>query len=61
MKQIIDANLQKLISRKLLVWLTSTGLLMSGLVNSEQWVALSLAYVGIQGFADIATKWKNSN
>jgi hypothetical protein len=55
---MLDKWLAKLVSRKLLVWLTSTGFLIAGLITSEQWVAIALAYVGIQGFADIATQWK---
>jgi hypothetical protein len=59
MKAIIDKRLEKYLSRKLLVWLTTTGLLLADKVNSEQWVAIALAYVGIQGFADIAVRWKS--
>ena len=58
MKQLLDRNLDKFVSRKLLVWLTATGLLCTGNITNEQWVALALAYVGVQGFADIAVKWK---
>ena len=58
MKQIADRYLDKLMSRKLLVWLTTTGFLISGHVTNEQWMAIALAYVGVQGFADIAVRWK---
>ena len=58
MKAFLDQNMSKLMSRKLLVWLTSTGLLIGDKINGEQWVALALAYVGVQGFADLAVKWK---
>jgi len=34
-------------------------LLLAEYVNSEQWVAISLAYIGSQGLADIATAWKS--
>ena len=54
----VDTFLQKIASRKLIVWLTSTGLLIGGQVNGEQWVGLALAYIGVQGLADIATRWK---
>ena len=60
MKHFIDKNLNKFISRKLLVWLISTGFLIYGFVTSDQWMAITLAYVGVQGFADIATKWKSA-
>jgi len=55
----IDKVLGKWSSRKLMVWSTSTLMLYLNQINGDQWVAISLAYVGIQGFADIATKWKH--
>ena len=60
MKQLLDRNLNKFISRKLMVWLSATGFLCTGYITNEQWVALALAYVGVQGFADIAVKWKSA-
>ena len=60
MRHLTDKYLNKFISRKLLVWLTSTGFLVADLITNEQWVALALAYVGIQGFADIAVRWKSA-
>jgi hypothetical protein len=57
-RQVLDKWVAKLISRKLLVWSVSTGFLAFGLINSDQWVAIALAYVGVQGFADIAIRWK---
>ena len=60
MKNIADKYLNKFISRKLLVWLSATAFLCTELITSEQWVAIALAYVGIQGFADIAVKWKSA-
>ena len=58
-KAIVDKRLEKYMSRKLLVWLTTPGLLLADKVTNEQWVAIALAYVGIQGFADIAVRWKS--
>lgn len=55
----IDRALSKAISRKLLVWLSSSVFLWFGMVTGDQWVALSLAYIGMQGLADIATSWKS--
>ena len=60
MRHLADKYLNKFISRKLLVWLTSTGFLVADLITNEQWVAIALAYVGIQGFADIAVSWKRA-
>jgi hypothetical protein len=60
-KQTLDKWVAKLISRKLFVWLVSTGFLVADLITSEQWVAVALAYVGVEGFADIAIRWKSAN
>ena len=58
--QVLDRVLNKLISRKLMVWLTATIFMFveTTPLQSEDWVAISLAYIGIQGLADIATQWK---
>ena len=57
----LDKFLNKLISRKLMVWLTATGLMVTQTapLDSSDWVAISLAYIGIQGLADIAALWKH--
>ena len=61
-KEILDKGLNKLLSRKLMVWSTATYLMLfTTSLQSEDWVAISLAYVGIQGLADIATKWRHGN
>ena len=54
----LDNFLERWTSRKLLVWLTTTGLLLANYVNSEEWMAIALGYIGIQGMADIAVKWR---
>jgi len=61
MKEMLDKGLNKLLSRKLMVWLTATVfmLLPNSLLASEDWVAISLAYIGIEGLADIATRWRH--
>ena len=58
-KAFADKHLERFMSRKLLVWLSTTSLLLAEYVNSEQWVAISLAYIGSQGLADIATAYKS--
>ena len=55
----IDQWLGKWASRKLMVWATATGMLYAGAVTSPDWVAISLVYIGIQGLAEIAAKWKH--
>lgn len=59
-QQILDKGINKLLSRKLMVWSTATYLMLfTNSLRSEDWVAISLAYIGIQGLADIATKWRH--
>ena len=59
-RQLIDKGLGKLLSRKLMVWVTATCLMVFGdSLSSEDWVAISLAYIGLEGLADIATRWRH--
>ena len=63
MKQAADKFLNKIMSRKLMVWMTATSFMFLDIVplRSEDWVAISLAYIGIQGLADIASRWKHGS
>ena len=54
----VDRFLSKFLSRKLTVWVAGTAFLVAGMINGDQWLTLSIAYVGLQGFADIAIGWK---
>tara|TARA_R100000152_G_C6769075_1_gene194780 strand:- start:145 stop:342 length:198 start_codon:yes stop_codon:yes gene_type:complete len=61
-KPILDKSMEKLLSRKLMVWTTATYLMLfTSSLASEDWVAISLAYIGIQGLADIATRWRHGS
>lgn len=40
-KGLVDKGLEKVLSRKLLVWLTATGLAAAGTVDSADWVVIS--------------------
>ncbi len=59
MKEIVDKIIVKLMSRKLMVWMTATGLMAYSTLSSSDWVAISLVYIGSEGLADIASRWKN--
>ena len=59
MKAVVDKAVGKLFSRKLMVWLTATGLLAFADLTSSDWVAISLVYIGAEGLADIAGRWKH--
>ena len=63
LKHTLDKFLAKLMSRKLMVWLTATGLMLTETIplQSSDWVAISLAYIGIEGLADIATRWRHGD
>ena len=58
MRNAIDKGLSKVISRKLLVWLSATGLAMYGLIDSGDWVILSGIYIGSQGVIDSIARLK---
>ena len=61
MRAVLDRGLSMLMSRKLMVWLTATGFMLLDVVPlaSSDWVAISLAYIGLEGLADIATRWRH--
>jgi hypothetical protein len=61
MQEKLDKLLGKWASRKLIVWATSTAFLASGQLTSSDWVAISLAYIGLTGAADIAATWKHGH
>ena len=55
-----DIITEKLVSRKLLVWVVSSSFLAFGKITPDEWAAISLGYIGMEGIADIATKWKGA-
>jgi len=61
MRHRVDRILNKILSRKLMVWLTATSFMFLDQVplESSDWVAISLAYIGLEGLADIAARWKH--
>lgn len=58
MKAQVDKILEKYLSRKLMVWLTSTAFLAFDKLSGDEWVAIALTYIGSQALVEIATKWK---
>lgn len=57
---ILDILAQKAISRKLLVWITATILLCTSKITAEEWTAITMGYVGVEGFTDLAIKWRGA-
>ena len=57
----MDSWLSKLTSRKLMVWLTATGLTLAGHVNSEDCVIISSIYIGGQTVIDGISRLRGYN
>ena len=57
---LLDVLSEKVLSRKLMVWIVATAFLGFGKITPDEWTAISLGYVGVEGFADLATKWKGA-
>ena len=58
-KAWLDRQLQRFISRKFLAWGTATYLVASSALTSEDWVAVTLVYIGSEALVDLATRWKH--
>ena len=55
----LDKHVERFISRKFLACGTATYLVLMGGVTSDDWVAVTLAYIGSQALVDLAAKWKH--
>jgi len=59
-KGALDKVLEKVVSRKLLVWGTATALLFTSNLESEHWLYLSALYIGGQSIIDAIVKFKSA-
>ena len=59
LKAFADKHVERFISRKFLAWVVATGLCAYGTVTSDNWTAITLAYIGTQALVDMAVKWKH--
>ncbi len=59
-KGAVDKALEKMISRKLLVWAMATILLFTSNLESEHWLYLSALYIGGQSVIDAIVKFKSA-
>jgi hypothetical protein len=57
-KEKLDSLLNKIISRKLMVFIVACAGLFSGTLTSYDWVIIATAYIGIQGVSDIVDRLK---
>ena len=55
---LLDWGISKLTSRKLLVWITATALMVVGGLESADWVIISGLYLGGQSVIDAIVKLK---
>ena len=57
-KALHDKGVEKITSRKLLVWIAATGLMLWGGLESGDWVIISGLYLGGQSVIDAIVKLK---
>jgi len=57
-KGILDSMQEKVISRKLLVFLTATMLLVYSGLDADTWAMIAMMYIGGQSAVDFARIWK---
>jgi len=58
MRHLLDRGLEKLVSRKLLAWLTATSLLLFADLTSSDWVIITCVYIGGQTVVDTVARLK---
>jgi len=58
-KGVLDSFQEKIISRKLLVFLISTGLLVWSGLDPETWSLIAMMYIGGQSVIDFAKVWRH--
>ena len=58
-KGMLDALQEKIISRKLLVFVCSTALLWNAQLDPETWGMIAMCYIGGQAAVDFAKMWRH--
>jgi len=56
-KEMLDKGISKLVSRKLLVWLVATIGVPLHLIDGEQWMQISMVYIGSQAAKDFIVEY----
>jgi len=54
---IIDKGLEKLVSRKLLVWVFATCGVPLHFITGQEWMQISIVYIGTQAAMDFAVEY----
>ena len=60
-KAFLDRMTEKVISRKFLAWVTATVLTLHQVVESSDWVAVTVMYIGSEALVDLAARWKHGS
>jgi|TARA_R110000824_G_scaffold65415_3_gene170369 hypothetical protein len=58
MKHLLDKGLNKVVSRKLLAWVTACFLLGFADLASGDWTMITVVYIGTQGVVDTVARLK---
>ena len=56
MAALLDRTVERFTSRKLLVWVVASGLMLTGNLESGDWVVVSALYLGSQGVVDAVAR-----
>jgi len=60
-KGILDKGLNKLVSKKLLVWGTGVCALFTNHINGDEFISLSIIYILSQGAVDAIVRYKHGD
>lgn len=60
MRNFLDKNLSKFMSRKLFVLILSTVLLCLGLLTPDLWMGIASIYIGVEGVRDGLMGWHSA-
>ena len=58
---VLDRVINKIISRKFMVFITATGLLAWSSLDSNTWGMIAIVYIGGQSVIDAALAWKHGS
>jgi len=57
-KELVDTIVNKLVSRKLLVFVVSVVALFKGSITGDNWIVVSTAYIGTEAVIDAVVRLK---
>ena len=58
---LLDKGMEKIMSRKLLVWVIATIGVPMAFINGEQWMQISMVYIGSQAAKDFIIDYVKTN